>query len=84
MLAASLATGNSATGSLANMFGQNSANGNALNSAIGQGVSSLADWFKSPGPTGNANDATTNDWIQNMSSQMPSNNNFGIPGLVWD
>ena len=45
LLGASLATGNSATGSLANMFGQNSANSNALGSAIGQGIKGLSNLF---------------------------------------
>lgn len=45
LLGASLATGNSAYGSLANMFGQNSAGGNAMGAAIGQGISGLRGLF---------------------------------------
>ena len=56
LLAASLATGNSSLGSLANLFGQTTgstaantvgnAAGTAVNSAIGSGVNSAIDWGK--------------------------------------
>jgi hypothetical protein len=56
LLAASLATGNSSIGSLANLFGQTTGSsatgtagnavGNAVNSAIGSGVNSAIDWGK--------------------------------------
>lgn len=56
LLGASLATGNSSIGSLANLFGQTTgstaantvgnATGKAVNSAIGSGVNSAIDWGK--------------------------------------